>query len=207
MVTKGPDGRSSVYRSDDGRWHGWVTLGTDPATGRRRRRHVQAATKAAVTAKVADLERQREAGGAMSSSRRLTVSEWVGMWLGDRCPPVHDQGLQARCAPTGSRPRIPPARPGDPCRHRKALPESPGRRPVAGDRCPPGAHRLSLFPRRRTCRAPGSQPDAQGPDPVRPGTRSGATVVRRGPGGARRRPGHPQRCPLVCRSRRRITPG
>jgi len=81
MATKGPDGRSSIYRSDDGRWHGWVSFGTDPATGRRRRRHVQAATKAAVTVKVAAIELEREAGGGMGSSRRPTVAAWVGTWL------------------------------------------------------------------------------------------------------------------------------
>jgi len=81
MAAKGPDGRSSIYRSDDGRWHGWVSFGTDPVTGRRRRRHVQAATKAAVSAKVAAIELEREAGGGMGSSRRPTVAEWAGTWL------------------------------------------------------------------------------------------------------------------------------
>lgn len=81
MAGKGPDGRSSVYRDEQGCWHGWVSFGTDPATGRRRRRHVQAPTKAAVTVKVAALERQREAGGVAGSSRRTTVAEWVGVWM------------------------------------------------------------------------------------------------------------------------------
>jgi integrase len=81
MTGKGPDGRSSIYRDDAGRWHGWVSFGTDPTTGRRRRRHVQAPTKAAVTSKVAALERQREAGGGTASTRRMTVAEWTEVWL------------------------------------------------------------------------------------------------------------------------------
>ncbi len=59
-------------------------------------------------------------------------------------------------------------------------------------------HRLRLAPRCRALRAPGLQPDAPGAGPVRPATRSGATVGRRGTNGARRRPGLALRSTLVC---------
>jgi hypothetical protein len=33
-------------------WEGWISLGTDPATGKRRRRHVRGGTKAEVDEKI-----------------------------------------------------------------------------------------------------------------------------------------------------------
>jgi hypothetical protein len=59
-MKKAANGRSSIYKDADA-WHGWVSFGED-ATGRRRRKHVRAQTKAAVAEKVARLERQRDAG-------------------------------------------------------------------------------------------------------------------------------------------------
>ncbi len=79
MASKGPDGRSSIARSVKGGWEGWVSMGTDPATGKRLRRHVRAQTKAEVSRKVAQLEAQRAAGQV--AGRRWLVRDWVTAWV------------------------------------------------------------------------------------------------------------------------------
>lgn len=170
----GPDNRAFPRA---GNWCGWVSFGNDPATGRRRRRHVQEPTEAAVTATVSGIERQREPGGGMGSSRRPTVSESVAAWrgAGGPGPPDHHQGIPAGCAPAVVDALGFPARPGDPCRHRSALPASPWRSPGAGDRRAP--HRTAPSP-------PGSAL------PGAPGTWAATRCARCGS----RPPRHPKRC-------------
>ncbi len=53
-MTKAANGRSSIYRHDDG-WHGWVSFGLAP-DGTRRRKHVRGATKREVAEKVVRLD-------------------------------------------------------------------------------------------------------------------------------------------------------
>ena len=59
--TRRPNGRSSVYEGADGSWHGYVTMGVK-ADGSLDRRHVRGATEKAVTQKVRNLEKDRDAG-------------------------------------------------------------------------------------------------------------------------------------------------
>src|SRR4051794_9957905 len=54
-------GESSIFKGDDGRWHGFVSMGKKD-NGRRDRRHVSAAKRADVVAKVRALEVKRDAG-------------------------------------------------------------------------------------------------------------------------------------------------
>src|SRR5262249_38563701 len=63
MSGRKPNLRSSIYEGADGRWHGWVTMGVKD-DGSPDRRHRTAATQAAVTRKVRELEKQRDAGNA-----------------------------------------------------------------------------------------------------------------------------------------------
>jgi integrase len=77
-VTKAANGRSSIYKGQDGFWHGWVSFG-DTLNGRRRRKHVQATTKREVAEKVARLERQRQSGYV--GDRPVTVAEWLDTWI------------------------------------------------------------------------------------------------------------------------------
>ncbi|MGC5329776.1 tyrosine-type recombinase/integrase [Micromonospora sp. DT62] len=74
------NGRSSIFKGADGRWHGYVTMGVKD-NGRTDRRHVQAGTEKAVTAKVRELERKRDAGGVTSAGKPPTVGEWLTYWL------------------------------------------------------------------------------------------------------------------------------
>lgn len=52
-MSKAADGRSSIHRRADGNgWEGWFSFGTDPATARRRRKHVRGRTKGDVDDKI-----------------------------------------------------------------------------------------------------------------------------------------------------------
>lgn len=78
---RAPNGRSSIYYSQaDGLWHGWVTMGTKP-NGRPDRRHRKAKTEAEVTAKVRQLEGDRDEGRRSTTGPGLTVEAWMTEWL------------------------------------------------------------------------------------------------------------------------------
>jgi integrase len=72
--------RSSIYRGDDGYWHGRVTMGVRD-NGTPDRRHVMGKDKAEVTAKVRKLERQREDGIVVKPGRAWTIEQWLTHWL------------------------------------------------------------------------------------------------------------------------------
>jgi len=77
-MTKAADGRSTIIQRADG-WHAFVSFGTDPATGKRRRKHVRGRSKSEVAAKVAALERQRE--GGFVGGPATTVGEYLDAWI------------------------------------------------------------------------------------------------------------------------------
>jgi integrase len=45
VTNRGSAGEASLFRDDDGRWHGWITVGTKP-NGKRDRRHRTGKTRA-----------------------------------------------------------------------------------------------------------------------------------------------------------------
>jgi integrase len=73
-------GESSIYKDEDGRWHGFVSMGKKE-NGRRDRRHVSGATRAAVVARVRAIEAKRDAGIVEAAGRAPTVAEWLDHWL------------------------------------------------------------------------------------------------------------------------------
>jgi integrase len=79
MAGRGANGRSTIIKRDDGRWHGYVSMGTK-GNGTRDRRHVSAVTRAAVVEKVKALEAKRDAGVVGASGRALLVDEWLDYW-------------------------------------------------------------------------------------------------------------------------------
>jgi integrase len=79
MGTRTANGRSSIGLEKDGRWHGYVTMGTLP-NGQHDRRHRSGATQAEVTRKVKQLERDRDAG-ATTASGRTTLASYVTEWI------------------------------------------------------------------------------------------------------------------------------
>ncbi|MEW2566603.1 site-specific integrase [Streptomyces sp. NPDC047070] len=78
--TRQPNGRSSIYQSKDGKWHGRVTVGIRD-DGKSDRRHVERKTRAEVTAAVRELEKQREAKTVRKPGKAWTVKAWLTHWI------------------------------------------------------------------------------------------------------------------------------
>ncbi|WP_171243978.1 tyrosine-type recombinase/integrase [Knoellia koreensis] len=79
--TRSANGRSSIYKDSAGTWHGWVTMGRDD-NGKLVRRHVRGRTRASVTERVADLERERAStSGRAAANGRQTLGDWLEEWL------------------------------------------------------------------------------------------------------------------------------
>jgi integrase len=51
MAGRGANGRSTIIKRDDGRWHGYVSMGSR-GDGRRDRRHVSSTARTDVVKKV-----------------------------------------------------------------------------------------------------------------------------------------------------------
>jgi integrase len=79
MAGRGANGRSTIVKQEDGRWHGFVSMGAK-GDGSRDRRHVSAATRAAVVEKVKSLEAKRDAGLVGASGKAMLVDEWLDYW-------------------------------------------------------------------------------------------------------------------------------
>ena len=77
---KRASGESSIYQDEDGRWHGFVSMGKKE-NGRRDRRHASGAKRADVVSKVRALEAKRDAGMVDAAGRAPTVGEWLDHWL------------------------------------------------------------------------------------------------------------------------------
>ena len=73
-------GESTIYKDDQKRWHGYVSMGVK-REGQRDRRHVSGARRADVVAKVRALEQQRDAGLAGVAGRPGTLGAWLEHWL------------------------------------------------------------------------------------------------------------------------------
>ncbi|MCX4989911.1 MULTISPECIES: site-specific integrase [unclassified Streptomyces] len=83
--TRQPNGRSSIYQSKDGKWHGRVTVGIRD-DGTPDRRHVERKTRAEVTAAVRELEKQRDAKTIRKAGRPWTVTTWLTHWVESIAP-------------------------------------------------------------------------------------------------------------------------
>ena len=96
--TRSANGRSSVYRDSSGIWHGWVSMGRDEK-GKPVRRHVRGRTRAVVSERVADLERERasSAGLAAANPRQTPRERRV------------EGGPRPKAPPTAPPPRSPDA--------------------------------------------------------------------------------------------------
>lgn len=79
MSKRASAGEATIYRDSDGRWHGWITVGTR-ADGKLDRRHRTGKTRAEVAAKIRHLEHHR-ANDTVSAVRSETVAAWLDHWL------------------------------------------------------------------------------------------------------------------------------
>ncbi len=79
--------RSSIYKDAVGYWHGRVIVG-EREDGTPDRRHVGGRTKADVTERVRELERQRDTRTVTKTGKRWTVEQWLEHWLVDIAKPA-----------------------------------------------------------------------------------------------------------------------
>ncbi|MEO6500531.1 MAG: hypothetical protein ABIQ09_01310 [Jatrophihabitantaceae bacterium] len=82
---RGAQGRSTIIKRPDGRWHGYVSMGTK-GDGKRDRRHVSARTRAEVVIKVRELESKRDAGSVHAAGKPMKVEEWFTYWVDTIAP-------------------------------------------------------------------------------------------------------------------------
>ena len=80
MGTRVGNQRSSIFRGNDGRWYGFVTMGIR-ANGAPDRRKRGAATRAEVTRKVAALEKLRANQNALPAGQSQRLETWLTDWL------------------------------------------------------------------------------------------------------------------------------
>jgi integrase len=80
MGTRAGNQRSSIFEGNDGRWYGFVTMGTRP-DGSPDRRKRGAATRAEVTRKVAALEKLRANENALPAGQSQRLETWLNDWL------------------------------------------------------------------------------------------------------------------------------
>lgn len=82
---RGAQGRSTIIKRPDGRWHGYVSMGTK-GDGKRDRRHVSARTRTEVVVKVRDLEGKRDAASVRAAGKPMKVEEWFAYWVDTIAP-------------------------------------------------------------------------------------------------------------------------
>ena len=79
MTARKGAGEASIFKAADGRWHGWITVGTK-ANGKPNRRHRTAKTRGEVVRKIRELEVARETG-TVTAVNADTVEAWFDHWL------------------------------------------------------------------------------------------------------------------------------
>lgn len=86
--TRNANGRSSIYRGNDGYWHGRVTVGVKD-NGKPDRRHTMSKNRAKVVQKVRQWEKERDDGTVRKAGENWTVEGWLKHWLDNVvAPPV-----------------------------------------------------------------------------------------------------------------------
>ncbi|MCM2420203.1 tyrosine-type recombinase/integrase [Streptomyces sp. RKAG293] len=78
--TRQPNGASSIYLGQDGKWHGRVTVGVKD-NGTPDRRHVERKTQGEVIKAVRELEKQRDAGTVRKPGKPWTLKTWLSHWI------------------------------------------------------------------------------------------------------------------------------
>ena len=172
-MSKAANGRSSIYQTADGYWHGRVTVG-EKEDGSLDRRHVGGKTKAAVTTRVRELERQRDQQTVIKAGERWTVQQWLEHWLVDIAKPglrfkawdAYRIAVRVHAIPALGRRRLDKVRPD----HLKSLYNAM----IAAGRSPSTAHQVH-----RTLHAAFALAVESGYMPRNPATRKIAPQVRK----------------------------
>ena len=83
---KNGNGESSIYKGNDGWWHGRVTVGVKD-DGTPDRRHRRGKTRTEVVGKVRELEKLRDQGNLPKAGQRYRVAAWLTHWVGNIAVP------------------------------------------------------------------------------------------------------------------------
>ena len=81
-TTRGANGGGSIRQRPDGTWEARITLGTDPGTGKPRRKSLYGKTQKEVRQKMQRALVEVDEGSYTEQSR-LTVKQWLETWLTD----------------------------------------------------------------------------------------------------------------------------
>ncbi|MFC0039591.1 tyrosine-type recombinase/integrase [Actinomadura rayongensis] len=76
------NGRSTLYQSKDGKWHGRVSMGVRD-DGKPDRRHIERWDKNEVIAEIKRLEKLRDEGNAPKAGGRMKVEAWLTYWINE----------------------------------------------------------------------------------------------------------------------------
>lgn len=82
MAKKRGHGEGSITQRKDGRWMGQITVGTDPKTGKPKRKTFYGKTRKEVADKVREALNQKEKG-LLTTNQQVTVKDWLNTWLTD----------------------------------------------------------------------------------------------------------------------------
>lgn len=98
---RAPKGDGSVFKSADGRWWSYITVGINPETGKPKRRYFSGQTKEEVRKKkaqaLADLEHD-----TYQEPNRITVKAWLDKWMEVlSSPPGHNTPITAMIQRSG----------------------------------------------------------------------------------------------------------
>lgn len=70
----------TIYRRPDGRWCGQATVGTDPATGKPKRKTFYGKTRQEVAAKLTEALQKVQAGTYLEPAT-ITLGQWLDKWM------------------------------------------------------------------------------------------------------------------------------
>ncbi|WP_214416707.1 hypothetical protein [Sphaerisporangium fuscum] len=85
MAGRKPNSRSSIFPGKDGKWYGWVTMDVKD-DGTLDCRHREGETEAEVTAKVQELEKQRDSGKVDKPGTKIPNAQWMRTYLDGIAP-------------------------------------------------------------------------------------------------------------------------
>lgn len=92
--TRAAQGTGSIRQRPDGRWEARVTVGTNPGTGKPIRRSIYGETQAAVRKEMTSVLREVDRG-TYQTPNKITVKEWLKIWLDTYCSGLKPLTLSA----------------------------------------------------------------------------------------------------------------
>src|SRR6056297_1774276 len=77
------NGEGTIFKRKNGKWQGAVTIGTDPQTGKQKRKYFYGDTSKEVARKMTNLK-QKLFNGTYSEPSEMKLSDWLKRWIEGR---------------------------------------------------------------------------------------------------------------------------